>query len=59
MKVIRENINGLMKKTDEMMTKADVKAFIKSTVEEIMTEINKNTEVTQHYAMKITSLGRT
>ena len=46
MKVIRENINGLMKKTDEMMTKADMKAFIKSTVEEIMTEINKNIEMT-------------
>lgn len=46
MKQIRENLNGLMKKSDEMMTKEDMKAFIKSTVEEIMTEINKNMEVT-------------
>ena len=46
MKQIRDNMNNLMKKSDDMMTKADMKALIKTTIDEIMTEINKNIEVT-------------
>ena len=45
-KVIKDNMDGLMQKSDEMMTKADMKAFIKGTVEEIMIEINKSIEIT-------------
>ena len=46
MKQIKDNMNDLMKKSDEMMTKDDMKTFIKATIDEIMTEINKNMEVT-------------
>ena len=36
----------LMQKSYEMMTKADMKTFIKGTFEEIMIEINKSIELT-------------
>ena len=52
LKQMNNNVNGLKKKTEEMMTKTDMKDFIKSTVEEIMIEINKNIEVTME--IKIT-----
>lgn len=39
MKQIRENVTDLMNKSQDMMTKNDMKAFIKSTVEEIMNEM--------------------
>ena len=45
-KQIKDNMDGLMQKSDEMMTKADMKTFIKGTVEEIMIEINKSIEMT-------------
>ena len=46
MKQIRQNVTDLMNKSQDMMTKNDMKAFIKSTLEEIMNEINKNIELT-------------
>lgn len=46
MKKITENVKGLMSKSEDMMTKNDMKVFIKTTVEEIMTEINRNIELT-------------
>ena len=45
-KALGQNVTALMSKSDAMMTKADMKAFIKSTVEEIMNEINTNIEMT-------------
>ena len=45
-KQIKDNMDGLMQKSNEMMTKADMKTFIKGTVEEIMIEINKSIEMT-------------
>ena len=45
-KLIKNNMDGLMQKSSEMMTKADMKAFIRGTVEEIMIEINKSIELT-------------
>ena len=41
MRQIKDNMNDLMKKCDGMMTKANMKTFIKTTINEIMTEINK------------------
>ena len=46
MKQIRQNVTDLINKSQDMMTKNDMKAFIKRTVEEIMNEINKNIELT-------------
>ena len=46
MKQIRQNVTDLMNKSQDMMTKNDMKAFIKSTLDEIMNEINKNIELT-------------
>ena len=51
-KLIKDNMTGLMTKSDEMMTKADMKAFIRTTVDEIMTEINKNMETTIEIKIK-------
>ena len=45
-------MTGLMTKSDEMMTKEDMKAFIRTTVDEIMTEINKNMETTIEIKIK-------
>ena len=51
-KQIKDNMDGLMQKSDEMMTKADMKTFIKGTVEEIMIEINKSIEMTLETKIK-------
>ena len=51
-KLIKDNMTGLMTKSDEMMTKADMKAFIRTTVDVIMTEINKNMETTIEIKIK-------
>ena len=45
-KQIKDSMNDLTKRSDDMMTKADMKTFIKTTIDEIMTEINKNMGVT-------------
>ena len=45
-KQIKDSMNDLTKRSEDMMTKADMKTFIKTTIDEIMTEINKNMEVT-------------
>ena len=46
LKDMRENVTTLIGKNDAMMTKDDMKTFIKSTVESIMTEINKSIDIT-------------
>ena len=46
MKQIKDNMNDLVKKSDIMMTKADMKTLNKMTIDEIMIDINKNIEVT-------------
>ena len=46
LKTIGQNVNELRDKSQDMMTKADMKAFITATVEDIMSEINKNIELT-------------
>ena len=45
-KQIKDSINDLTKRSDDMKTKADMKTFIKTTIDEIMIEINENMEVT-------------
>ena len=46
LKTIGQNVNELRDKSQDMMTKADMKSFITATVEDIMAEINKNIELT-------------
>ena len=46
LKELRESVTTLVDKNDDIMTKSDMKTFIKATVEGIMCEINKNIEVT-------------
>ena len=46
LKTIGQNVNELGDKSQDMMTKADMKSFITATVEDIMAEINKNIELT-------------
>lgn len=46
LKTVGQNVSKLMNKTDSIMSKDDMKVFIKLTVQEIMTEINESVELT-------------
>ena len=46
LRAVGSSVNDLRAKTEDAMTKSDMKTFIKATVQDIMTEINKNIEVT-------------
>ena len=46
LRAVGSSVNDLRAKTEDAMTKGDMKTFIKATVQDIMTEINKNIEVT-------------
>ena len=46
LKTIGQNVNELRDKSQDMMTKVDMKSFITATVEDIMAKINKNIELT-------------
>ena len=46
LRAIGSSVNDLRAKTEDAMTKNDMKTFIKATVQDIMNEINKNIEVT-------------
>ena len=46
LRAIGSSVNDLRAKTEDVMTKNDMKTFIKATVQDIMNEINKNIEVT-------------
>ena len=46
LKAVGSSVNDLKTKTEDVMTKSDMKTFIKATVHDIMNEINKNIEMT-------------
>ena len=46
LKALRISVNDINTKTEDVMTKSDMRTFIKATVEDIMMEINKNIEMT-------------
>ena len=41
LKAVRTSVSELNTKTEDVMTKSDMKTFIKTTVEDVMIEINK------------------
>ena len=51
-KVIKDSMTDLIQKSDNMMSKEDMKVFIKGTVEEIMIEIYKTIEMTLESKVK-------
>ena len=46
LKAVRTSVSELNTKTEDVITKSDMKTFIKTTVEDVMIEINKNIEMT-------------
>ena len=52
LKLLRDSINSVSDKTDKIMMKDDMQKFIKTTVEEIMSEINKGIEMTIECKLK-------